>query len=103
MPFDNTPQVENEDPFALTTLIKWLETKDPKEKYEYFDTCGGCCLGQYLKAKNVPFEAIRGDGFRLLDDTIILFSPAFANIPLAGAHTFGAALTRARSLLKKEE
>lgn len=89
------------DPFTLDSLISWLETKEPAEKYNYL-SIDDCLLCQYVSHAK---------------DRSVLFDEAFAcvnhNFPHreiaygcngscadcdAYGHTFGAALTRARSI-----
>jgi hypothetical protein len=36
------------NPLSLTTLIAWLQTKNPAEFYAFSDLCGKCLFSQYL-------------------------------------------------------
>jgi|GEM_PF-1347451 len=80
------------DPLTLGSLIAWLETKDPRQQYDWNDRCGRCLFGQYMKAHGIPWNY---DGY---DSTYGNVARTFGNhIALAKPWNFGAALERARA------
>lgn len=95
------------DPFTLDSLISWLETKDPAETYNHKCTNGSCLIGQYSAAHGFPhlpyyLQTMKFDaaippvrkGRMTIKAHIEIYHPGF-DIREA---TFGAALTRARSI-----
>lgn len=86
------PQVEPKaDPFTLDSLIAWLETKDPVEEYVWFNLKGSCLLSQYSCAHGgSPWYVKHFGGEEKCQP--------FENMAFDRPHTFGAALTRARSI-----
>lgn len=90
------------DPFALESLISWLEAQDPAERYDYCQS-HRCLIGQYLKQAGItPYEL---DGFDInpvFDNAfdahfIAIGKDAYGPVAQAREWTFGAALARARS------
>lgn len=41
---------------SLRDFIGWLETHDPAKRYRYDDNCGGCLVGQYMKARGIEWN-----------------------------------------------
>jgi hypothetical protein len=87
------------DPHSLTSLIAWLETQRPEEKYCYFDH-GLCLLGKYYRAHGFANIWIGGATAKLSGTEIVL-SEAFQDVSSEDPHTFGAALERARVFADK--
>lgn len=40
---------------SMANFIAWLETKDPRQKYDFKDCQGGCLIGQYMSEKGIPW------------------------------------------------
>lgn len=94
MLYDPTAKPEvKADPISLESLIAWLETQNPKARYVFMDCSGGCLLDLYL------FEVT---GWKT--NPITLHEKAcggggnYETIAATYPQTFGAALTRARTL-----
>jgi hypothetical protein len=87
------------DPFALGSLIEWLERKLPYETYEY-SSCSECLLSQYFRDKgfsNVHMCKTYFSTWGLLIGKQNYQLPEHFNaIAQEGAHNFGSALRRAR-------
>lgn len=98
MPFDASPIESKPDVFSLEGLIAWLEKQNPELAYCYFKT-GGCLLYTYLADHRVPVRSVGGDYWRDRDWKEHPFPEAFAKIAAKRPHTFGAALSRARTAL----
>jgi hypothetical protein len=97
------------DGVSLRGFIGWLETKDPGDKYDFFECEGRCLLGQYMEAMNIAWTGApdfpNGDwgkssyaktARKIFGEGPDVRFNALANRP----HTFGAALKRARKALK---
>lgn len=92
------------DPFALSTLVAWLEARDPAQSYDYGwgDTC---ILAQYFSAQGFENPFLSNDSMRygLRSDRHGCALPAgfndIANAPRWDEYplTFGGALRRARA------
>lgn len=89
------------DPFALGTLIAWLEKQPAHRAYNY--NCNGhCLLAQYFTAQGFEKVCVGGSFFCTANTTHDL--PAhFNDIAVDAMHsprrlTFGAALERARAI-----
>jgi hypothetical protein len=90
------------DPFALPSLIAWLEGQDPLEDYCYSST-GECLLARYFTARGFN-KVIMAAGFfyhwprPTAQYEITHLPPHFNDIAKGKVRTFGAALDRARAL-----
>lgn len=90
-----------DDPFALGSLIAWLEKQPGDLLYDY--GCNGACmLAQYFSAHG--FDGVNMGAYdfshaagRAAGDRRILLPPRFNLIAFDGKRTFGAALNRARA------
>ena len=87
---------KSEDVHSLSSLIRWLKTKDPEESYEYTSS-RNCLLAQYYRAKGyskamVDPECVRLSVFKWQD-----LPEHFNAIAREGEETFGAALERAKA------
>lgn len=45
------------DPFALSSLIAWLQTQPPEQKYNYISS-RRCLLAQYFRAKGFKWMVV---------------------------------------------
>ena len=73
---------------SLAGFISWLETRDPDEKYAYFDM-EHCACAQYAKAISAEWRS-----------GIVYENPVWMTLDLAAAmepHTFGALSARIRA------
>lgn len=109
----NWDQKVKADPFALSTLIGWLETKDPAERYVY-ECNGKCLLAQYFTAQGFDNVCMgsshfhHGHAWQMVEHIPESFDEIAISCPLRfpyvsaekyrNRHTFGAALERARQL-----
>jgi len=100
---------------SLQDFIEWLETKNPNEAYDYQDKTGMCCLGQYMKDRNIPWSylpvsegggtykqvciALFGDTDRKTSQSVLR-----CNIPnaMVSPRTFGKALACAKAYNKEK-
>jgi len=80
---------------TLDGLIAWLETQDPKSKYDYWDV-DRCAIGQYLTSIGTSHAEQDRKDCRL----ILYWNSKIAASKTAAGETFGAALKRARRLHK---
>lgn len=95
---------------TLDDFIGWLETKNPAETYDYQDRNGMCCLGQYMKARNIPWSlkplALGGGTYGKVSAALFGHSDnqsvLYSNSGLRG-RTFGGALERAKIFKKQME
>ncbi len=86
------------DPFALSTLIVWLETQDPKGAYDFLAT-KQCALCQYFRAQGYTVHGCGGDYIRISADRFER-TPLPRSFRNAARHsTFGAMLQSARAAL----
>lgn len=85
------------DPFALDSLIAWLEKQPADGIYCYTDH-GRCLLGQYFSAMGYEKPYIYSDGLFEHGESAIRhrYPGGFNTIALESPRTFGAALERAR-------
>lgn len=77
------------NPLALTSLIAWLETKDPNETYSFL-SCNHCLNAQYMRHLGYTRPELNISMWR------DLHSKGFVTIASGRPWTFGAALERAR-------
>lgn len=82
------------DPFALESLIAWLEGRDPAAEY-CWEEPATCLLGQFATAM--------GDIYPSGKSLELSGSEPFAEIALRFPYTYGDALHRARSALTAGE
>ena len=88
---------------SLRGLIAWLETQDPTEIYNWTDA-QNCVLGQYYRTIGVP-HSVALIGFKNQADAMGIDVNDLCHVATDsrmddGPRTFGAALARARALLK---
>lgn len=85
------------DPFALNTLISWLETKTGAYHYGSNENC---LIAQYFRAQGVPFKSISGWNNYSVHGQIqyMQYPMDFSKIASALPRTFPAALARAKKL-----
>ena len=91
---------------SLKGFIGWLETKDPKARYQFYECEGRCLLGQYMAAMGIPWEGAPSHASGNWSDSsyakigwqIFGRSNNF-DVLAERPHTFGAALDRARAAL----
>jgi hypothetical protein len=101
MLYDPKWQIRN-DPFALASLIAWLERQDPLAEYCYSST-GECLLARYFAARGFN-KVIMAAGFfyhwprPTAAYEVTNLTPHFNDIAKGKVRTFGAALARAREL-----
>lgn len=93
------------DPFSLEALIAWLEMRPADEVYPFFDIYG-CVMCQFRQAQGQatpwltrgaytgPFDRGLGEA-----DTVNRYHAVAGTAPF----TFGAALSRARAILSKDD
>lgn len=100
MLFDPKWEVQSKpDVFSLEGLIAWLETMPVDGKYSYFANCG-CMFHQYFTAMGTTdLDWVGGWEIHLKDGSEVPLSEDFGFVAVKYPHTFGAALTRARSSL----
>lgn len=68
----------------------WLETKNPDEYYEFSDSCGNCCMGQYMTAKGEQWSMPR------YNDYLHMVLGGSSEVLNEHPQTFGAALQRVK-------
>jgi hypothetical protein len=97
----------NADPLSLGSLIAWLETQDPRTRYD-FCQFSECLLGRWLRSIDPEARTMFDRGaptgyfYSVFGKTVNL--AAFTDIAVGDgcherrSHTFGAALKRARSM-----
>lgn len=92
---------------SLKGFIGWLETKDPRAKYEFYECDGRCLLGQYMAAMGIAWTGApehwkhSWEGSSYMKAAESIFGPTRQDGPAfwvlsKAPHTFGAALKRAR-------
>lgn len=88
------------DPFALDTLIAWLENQPANKAYSYCST-GRCLLAQYFTAHGFANVSIGSTTIRntQIPDSRRKFPDIFEHIVNESPMTFGAALKRAHTAL----
>ncbi len=89
----NEPNVA-EKIWDLANLIKWLETKDLDEEYDFYHD-SECLLGQYVRFCGVHNYEIGGWECSLEGVTQEI-PLAFGDIAVSEPRTFGEALSRAK-------
>lgn len=76
------------DPFALGSLIAWLEVQPADTNYKWECFSGGCLIGLYSRAIGCNFHYCHTAFFKRRELSLARDAP----------HTFGAALKRARKM-----
>ncbi len=83
------------EPFSLDSLIAWLETQNPVQKYDYFCTDGSCLIGQFMAHSGLSVKPGKYADYvyhwKQHNDFCVQNSIAHPK-----PWTFGAALSRAR-------
>jgi hypothetical protein len=81
---------------SVQGFIAWLETKNPRGRYEYWNCQGHCLIGQYVNAIGLRWDRDSGPGrdwwYSHPDAEPLL------DVSAEEPHTFGAALKRVRAL-----
>lgn len=88
------------DPFTLISLIAWLE-KQPSDETYCYTSIGHCLIAQYLNAHGIRTDNVNPSYYFDERNGSHPLPAAFneiANGCSTGGDTFGAALTRARSM-----
>lgn len=88
---------------SLANFIGWLETKDPKAKYQFNECEGFCLLGQYMEAMGIEWtgapRSANGDWGKSSYMKVareLFGQKAKFGVLSHRPHTFGAAAKRAR-------
>ena len=87
---------------SLESVIAWLEEQAPEYHYDFMSNTS-CLLAQFLKAKGYKKVSMGGWGKGVADNTPVHFTFEENCVAAGYPSTFGAALERARSLLKLQE
>lgn len=95
---------------SLASFVGWLETKDPKQRYDFNNCQGECLVGQYMASIGIewgeaPSGASRGDwgGTNYIKVARAIFGHSNPfNVLITRPWTFGAALARAREALAEQ-
>lgn len=94
---EKLPEVETptkvSDPFSLEALITWLEKQPKKGRYNFACTDGGCLMSLWL---NRDYCRVMQAMFEHPD-----YYTISRKVAEKQPHNFGAALARAKSLLKE--
>lgn len=104
MLYDPKWEVQTEtkaDPFALSTLIAWLEQQESSATYCYGDG-GRCLLARYFQNHEYPNVLVGGFTIWLTGDTGIgrHLPKILDDVSVVKPWTYGAALERARSFAR---
>lgn len=99
MLYDPKWELKN-DPFALESLIAWLERQNQREEYCYSST-GDCLLARYFKEQGFINVIMAAKFFYHWPQPNAIYQvaplpPHFNDIAKGKVRTFGAALARAR-------
>ena len=109
------PELTDEQIFDTDNIIRFLESKDPNESYNYMDVNGECCWGQYIQSFGIDAKrlAVNGRAIRIYperrrwgDSETHIIPPmlrAFV-VPTRwpyGHSTFGAALRNLKQLVEE--
>lgn len=94
------PKWHKTDPMQLATLIAWLQTRDPCDRYDY-KNCRHCLLARYFR--DCGFAGVEVSRTHVKHDDGVLIFGSMQELPTYfdwiasdGTPTFGAALQRAR-------
>lgn len=105
MPLDSTnwsrtTETETKpDVFSLEGLIAWLETQLPETEYDWGDCRGGCLIGLYGTARGLPVYGLIGESDFYSLHSFFWEKGVVRHVACPSPHLFGAALSRARSLI----
>ena len=93
---------QRSDPFALASLIAWLERQDPLAEYCYSST-GECLLARYFSEQGFTKVIMAAGHFYHFPRSEAVYEtaplpPHFNDIAKGKVRTFGAALARAREM-----
>lgn len=93
------------DPHSLVDMIAWLETKDPKEAYNFNDA-SRCLIAQWVK--HCDGHAVPAKGFSASFYVVNGKTEDFARLYKVAndggnTHTFGGALRNAMALREMEK
>jgi hypothetical protein len=97
---------KKQNAFTLESLIAWLETKNPREVYFYWNQCS-CLNAQYFRAMGFDVKRMGACDFEA-DHMIYELPQTFDRIASCSRNfwsfnrTFGKALKLARKALKEE-
>jgi hypothetical protein len=83
------------DVWSLSSLIAWLETKDPDERYQY-QSCCECLIAQYLIYRGWREPRVGPHDAEQDNHMPERLPPHWDDISNYGERTFGAALERVR-------
>lgn len=76
------------------SFISWLETKDPKQRYDFLDCRGACLMGQYMAYLGHEWNGIIYEVF-----CAKVLGEHYRTVLEGKPQTFGGALRRARELV----
>lgn len=79
---------------SLDDFIQWLEGHDPRTTYYFFAFGGNCLMGQYMKARGIPW----GSGLYNPTCIKVLGVDGERDVLAIGKKTFGAVLERAKAV-----
>lgn len=84
---------------SLDDFIQWLEDHDPETPYAFFAFGGRCLMGQYMKARGIPW------GIGLYNPTCVkvLGVDGERDVLAIGTKTIGAALKRAKAVREYQD
>lgn len=87
---------------TVASFKAWLRKQEPNDTFSYIGY-DDCCVGQYLKAHNIPFVGVGGTHYRDDTDGAHALPPIIADAvtPVHSGCTFGGVL-RAIEKLERE-
>lgn len=92
---------------SLAGFIGWLETKDPRAKYSFFECEGRCLMGQYMEAMGIEWTgapaSANGDWGESSYTKVarqVFGENARFDVLAKRPHTFGGAAKRAREFVE---
>ena len=94
------PQWQRDNIFAKSSLIDFLRSHSPEEKYVY-ETCYACLLAQYFIARGKEHVRVSATDVQWYEDKAhhtCELPDGWNQVAFEGDRTFGAALARARRL-----
>ncbi len=83
-------------PGTWASVIAWLETKDPEERYSYWDS-DSCLAAQYNDSIHRIYEVPFIGAIIRLPWRLMGFDGRLETLARYGERTFGAALARAKA------
>lgn len=84
-----------------SSLIDWLKTKDPTEKYEYLDN-HICLHAQYFQHKGIELSVLGASFYIIQGMKRQYFTDQWKETAQGHPRTFGAALARAQAYVQEE-